>query len=663
VPNRHALAFGLVLCACTGAAAQDFDADVLQEDAFEGDPVGIGGLGDLDRVRPAPAQAPRRAEPAVAERVGEVVRAVPAIREGRHRMHVELVDGLAMVRLELSLLNAGSQPAGARYRLAVPPTAQVTSVDGGEARWIRDERGMALEVRVPHLQPRRDHAVHLTLALPAPMVGGVVRMRWPARGSDARTVPALVTVSAPGLLSPTVDGAAARDAPLPVDPWRPIEVVAVHPSGGAPQGQLWHFPCGSGRCVRARVSAGPRTGSARDLILVVDASRSTLGPARNRMDVALTSLLAMLPAGSRLRAVAFGSTVQRIEPEAVDPLRVPLARMVEASRLDLGAATRFEAVWPLVREWGGESRRARRDPLIVVVGDGGLTRSDAGTRAWAEARQAGIAVHAVNLGDGPARSALVEGVRRTGGMLVEAGDAASRAESGEGATVLEEQLAALFAPVVAAPVRLRVGGRSVALGDLRAGEELVWEGPFSKGAVLTGPGWRMSARPAPTAVAPALGERRLRMREPAPVHDVVAPVARRADDLSPPPDPLAGKGIPMETVQVMVRQRVIPAARRCLRQDRRGRNDYAVRAEYVLRLAEREVIEARVEGTLPEPLRTCLLATVDELDVPAFEGVVAIRYPIYTERAPEPPSIQLEGEVAHALDGVTAGHPADPRAP
>jgi hypothetical protein len=660
----HALALTLFTFAGLPAAAQEFDSDVLQEDAFEGDPIGIGGLEDLDRVpEPAP-RTPRGPghppEPAVRE--GEVLHAVPAVRETHHRVQVELIEGLAVVRVGLRFMNGGSQAAGLRYRLAVPPDAEVAECAGCSTRWIRDERGLALEVHVPPWPERGEHRVQVTYVAPAPRVGGAVRWHLPARGADERIAPAAVTAVASHLLSPTVAGAPAGDTPVAIDPWTDAEVAAHAPTDATPRAVLWHFPCGDARCARARLSTGPRQAAPRDVILLIDASRSTLGPARNRMGVAFAALMGVMPAGSRMQAVAFASEARALQAEPVDPARVPMRPLVDATRADLGAATRFEAAWPTVRDRVRASRRAGRDPIVVLVGDGGLTQGDAGDRALAEAKRLRIPVHAVNLGDRPARPGLVDAVRRTGGLLLDAGPPAARAERGGPGAALEERVQALFAPVVAQGVTLRAGGRRFLLDSLRAGEEQVWEGPVPARPVLSGPGWRATARPAPDAVAAALGRRLARGDADRPVH-VIGPPDPPADALAPPDDPLAGKGIPKDTVRVMLRQRLVPAARRCFRQDRRGRADHARRAEYIIRLAEREVIEARVQGDLPDALRRCLLGAVDGLDVPMFEGVVLVHYPVYTERAPDPPRLELEGPVADEVDAVTAGHPTTPRPP
>jgi hypothetical protein len=666
-----------VACATATATAQSFDEDVLQEDAFEGDPVGIGDLGDLGEVpivrpRPPGRDQDKGSAPKVAVREGEVVRAVPALRETHHRVAVELREGLALVRHRMRFLNMGSHDAPVRYRLILPADAEIVSCDGCRTRWVRDDRGDALEVLVPPVPSKQEREVTFAYIAGAPLRGGAVRWRLPARGSDARAAPAEVTVDAPALLSPAVDGAPATEGPVPVDPWRAGEVTAIRPTADPARATLRPFPCEQGACARLHAVAGPREAPARDVILLIDASPSTIGTARNRMGVAFAALLGVMPGASRVQAVAFAAEAEPVLSTPTPPDRVPLRSLVNATRADLGAATRLDAPWATVRAWVRDSRGAGNEPLVVLVGDGGLGRGAATEQALAEAERMNISLHAVDLGDRTTRAALAEAVRRTGGQLVTAGEAASRAERGETTAALEERLRALFAPVVIEGLEVLDGRRvHAAVGSLRAGEEVVYEGPWPTApsrwaarSIRPRNALQVTVAPDDDDIAQALAGRAARADTPREVHDLTRPTTPAMAVLhAPPRSPLDGKGIPKATVRVMFRQRLIPQARLCFRQDRRGRADHARRAEFVLRLAEREILEAHVEGELPDDLQRCLLRAVDTLEVPMFEGVVVVRYPVYTERAPDEPTIELEAPVADQVEGVTAGHPATPRAP
>jgi hypothetical protein len=100
----------------------------------------------------------------------------------------------------------------------------------------------------------------------------------------------------------------------------------------------------------------------------------------------------------------------------------------------------------------------------------------------------------------------------------------------------------------------------------------------------------------------------------------------------------------------MLRRRIMPVARGCFRRDRAGRARYDRRAVFVFTLAEREVVSARVEGRIGEPLRECLERAIDGLDVPRFSGVVNVRYPLITESAEVPERIELSGATARQVD-------------
>jgi hypothetical protein len=63
----------------------------------------------------------------------------------------------------------------------------------------------------------------------------------------------------------------------------------------------------------------------------------------------------------------------------------------------------------------------------------------------------------------------------------------------------------------------------------------------------------------------------------------------------------------------------------------------------------------RIEGRIPEVLRGCLADVVGRLRIPAFSGRIRVRYPIHTEREPEPPVIELEGEALEQVERVIGG--------
>ena len=115
---------------------------------------------------------------------------------------------------------------------------------------------------------------------------------------------------------------------------------------------------------------------------------------------------------------------------------------------------------------------------------------------------------------------------------------------------------------------------------------------------------------------------------------------------------LAGRGVPAETVLGMLRQRIVPAARGCFREDRRGRADYSVRAIYAFVLRDREVEAVRVEGDVPERLRTCLEEVITRLDVPYFSGRVVVTYPLRTRAETREAPLEMTAQTQRSLDST-----------
>jgi hypothetical protein len=120
-------------------------------------------------------------------------------------------------------------------------------------------------------------------------------------------------------------------------------------------------------------------------------------------------------------------------------------------------------------------------------------------------------------------------------------------------------------------------------------------------------------------------------------------------DLPPAPLP-ASTGMPKESVLSMLRTQLIPQARACLRSDRKGRADYAVALTFEAVFAQREIYEPRITGNIPAALRSCLVELLPKLRVPAFSGRIRVRYPIFTEREPVEPAIELEPELSQKLE-------------
>jgi hypothetical protein len=330
---------------------------------------------------------------------------------------------------------------------------------------------------------------------------------------------------------------------------------------------------------------------------------------------------------------------------------------------------------------------------VVIIGDGGITHGPEADRAFADARATNVRLSVVNVRGRTVWPALARAATRTSGVVVEAVDEAESAARGRSIAELEERIARLFAPDVVPRVEIVSGSGRTVLGALTAGEQLVFEGVIPRGRLsFVGMGSVRSTNSEPARARALAGLATGRSvplfaidaRDTAPTTrdsdgactDERGP-ARRSGGVSTDSAPVAlveprtcaprgaptatpirrtdedsGRGVPAETVLRMLRQRVQPVARQCFRRDRRGRLDYAVRAEFIIRLEDRELSEARVDGEIDADLRTCLLTAAHDLDVPRFSGAVLVRYPLYTERAARPPVIELVPDVARTVDAV-----------
>jgi hypothetical protein len=704
----------------------------------EDDPLGVGDVGTLRDVQ---VRAPR-SEPTEALRVppavGEVLTAIPGVRETSHRVDVRWTPGLALIREEIVLRSTADHLAEARLRLPRPEGAWLVALEGCvddrcvaavpdastryDAAWIRaalepragsasraesptearverpvashagphgeapssprgeprpearplllaadahdDERGSAFSIHVAPIEPGRTYAVRVAWATPLSVVGGIARLTIPARGNDLRASAARVSFEPGDVLAPTLQGT-SPEAAVEVDPWAPIALSGRLPSG-ALRASATSFSCGRARCVHVHAAAGSREGPREDVALLIDVSPSSFGPARGRLSPALASLLAALPAGSEVRAWAFAARAESLVDAPVRPTEIPFAALASATSLELGSSTRLDAALRAI----GDARGAH----ALVVGDGGLTEGPHLDAAIAEAERRGQRLSVLSLVERPVHPRLVSAVERLGGRVLVVPSALFEASA---AASLDGHVATLFAP--------RLGNVQVGrddLGELRAGAALSHVGGWARGArvrvgrlevpvreandeglraALAALGRARAGEPTRLAWAPEIeGERsceELTRATSAPSSrvDPWMSTDRRscARPTAPSPAPSTlGRGIPAETVLSMLRRRVVPVARGCFRRDRAGREDYATRAVFELRLTDREVAAADVVGAIDDELRECLLHAVDGLEVPAYDGTIVVRYPLYTRAHGPAVTIELHPDVASAVDRV-----------
>ena len=347
------------------------------------------------------------------------------------------------------------------------------------------------------------------------------------------------------------------------------------------------------------------------------------GVARSRVPAVLTALLAQLPDDTRVRAFAFAANAQDLG--SWPAIEVPLSKLDDALLSERGAATRLTSVLTRYHD-----ELARKRPRVIVISDGLLDPSSREQLAMERARRAGAELSLIALADTEPNPRSSQSFRDSGGVL-HITDLADRALSRGELDPLIERVTAVLSPF--------------STGRLRAGESAVVERRSKARAEARDggdwlPAWLLRHDASPVLLA-------------APAQASVAISAPAYADV-PAPAPREATGMPKESVLDLLRTQLVPKARACLRGDRKGRADYAVGLAFRFLIAGREVLDASIDGQVPMALRDCLLEVLPQLRLPWFTGNLRVRYPIHTEREPEPPVIELEPDVARNVDRVIA---------
>lgn len=668
--------------------------------------MGVDATFDLGALPVSAASTERPSANAI--RHGTVLTAMSGVREVEHRVEVRLDFGLAFVRVEQSFEHRGAHPAEVHYRLPVPADSSITAFevcrdahcrigrplpgaedehrydDGiafegpedappiGDARLTRGARGSALEIRAAPITPSSTLRITSSYVASAPVRAGVARFHLLARGSDPRAAPAQIVVRSDQYESVEVASRESTAAPIARDAWESLEILG-RPNASRRRASLHVFSCGERRCARAWAWAPVREKKPLDLILLLDASPSMQGPARGRIAPVLAALLAALPSGSSVAAIAFAARAEPIS-RWTEASRVRLDSLATAAELDLGPATRFDAAFAEIAKLLREQSRTGNDVRVVWLGDGGISEGTGVEDGFESARRRSLPVFHVDLDDKAPRELLRKGVHATGGLLLTATEEADRAQRGDGSALLEV-LAPIFAPLGSERLTVTAFDGTRRSAFLRAGEEVsltIEAGRALPRASFGGSGLRATtssvgvsasshdawvAADAQEEAAPPAKDRCVLRTRPARVGGAGrGPWLVRA--CAPPPAPSSpltsrdGMGMPAESLLAMFRQRIVPQARGCFRRDRAGRADYAVRTELRFELADREIVRADVQGNVDAPLRACLLRAIEGLEIPAFRGKLVVRYPLYTEREAPPPTLELLPEVADRVDGI-----------
>ena len=661
-------------------------------------------------------------------RHGEILEAISGVSLRSHAITVTLELGLAVVTETMVLASVARHRAEAMLTLAVPDGAALVSLHvenaGGardgvvtdtaaqsaydDALYVRsttpssrpvaharlsDQDGHALIVRAAPVgtgSPSDTDAgalsVSVTWVVPTPMHGGVVRFSMPARGADARDASPELSVSAVDVVEPRVDGVGYERGPIDLRNASGFVVTARAPISRGPHVDAAIVPCGAARCVVLAASGGRARMSSAPITIAIDASPSTSIGARGRITDVVRVVSALLPASTPVRWIAFASRTEDLGHGA--PADVDLARVRSATDAHLGSATRFSALWSMLRD------TARAGDRILVIGDGGLTSGVLETAALDEARARGMVLSAIDVANRAPMQALSTVALASGGVVVEAGPAADRSATRHGDDALTELVSVALAESIAR-ITAHVDARVIPLGTLRTGESALYVGPGTRADLAMGDA-RATAHPpdaAHAAILAALASHQAAMIavDPADLdasagacaangsararpasrassivgHGLrVAPAHRRSclpTIVSPPlASPVAQ--LPARALRDQLRRRVIPPARRCFRDDRAGRTALHREAVFQIVLADREIVDASVEGDLPDALRTCLLLAFDGVDVPSFDGTLAVRWPVHTDAIAPPPVIELAPDVARDVRAIAGDEPI-PTAP
>lgn len=571
------------------------------------DPIGEGADElPMPVVRDAGASGPPEVIP------GEVLTARPLAREREARLVVSLARGYLRATQTSVIENRGAHATPVSVAVRAPAAIVVTVRCAPDCAATTERDGeRTIVVTTPELAPAATRVVVLELASPARRVAGNVRATWPPRGSDTR-IERLRVHAAPGEAI-SVGGAAIPAEGVEMSPFSELRFVAREPgdASGAVDASIVRSPEGVRVAVRAPVVGG----AARRVALLVDGSPSTLGPARNAIARAVPAILARLGEGSTVTVVRFGADATRLRTDTEVSALAPAPLVAELGDA-AGTTTRLDRALALLED-------ADLD-RVIVLGDGGLTqRLDDDTSARLRRLRASY----VLLGARPASPAL-RALADAGRLdLVDARHEGHVSVTSHDDGPLGDRLETALEP--RRTVVLRDGARVVATASLGSGETVTFA---------------LHALARPTVL---VGGRRIA------IGSVVDPVGAR---LPRPNAPIAteafarGRDLPRETILEALRRQLVPRARLCLREDRRGRARHSVRTTLVVRLADREVTGIEVVGDLPQRLRGCLGDALEALTLPATAVPMLVRYPIHTLEADEPPVIELDEETRAALE-------------
>lgn len=600
--------------------------------------------------------SPHISVPDAGYRGGATFAGRPSAKMTEHVLTVQLELGGARLIHAMTLKSPDSSAVGVTLSLpkdavltslvVEPVTAEALCAPGQQARQARDK-----QVKVS----RQSHSSQWALVVATPpgldtfrlcasFVAAVTRndveyaLELPPYAADPRR-PLMVLRVEDSLGARGVSINDAKTLADTIDPEVRVRIVAKEAARKA--ARVWHTsaPCGAHLQCLWSGSYPPSRHLLRDrFVLMLDVSPSTAGDARGDFFAAVSALLGQSAPSAQLAAFAFAGRATAVVPAFKPASQTSLTELSSIELGELGAVTRVEAAWNAVKELRGSKPNS-----IVLFSDGGLTVSDDQRRAFREILRADIPVYLVHLGRDALRPELRALALQSGGLVLDS----PKDQYGE----LGDRWARSMAPYFATQVR--VAGRTVSsILEATVGNVTVGRGvnrPRHRGTrVATDFAWLALTHGSGAFEAPfdSCGDTELASLEATDQQLRTTCTSRVPGQARP------GAGVPAETLLSLLRARVIPKARGCFRDDRRGQRAYSRRAVMSFRLAEREVTAMEVKGELSGPLRQCLSRALDDLEVPSFEGVVTADYPLTVEAAPNEPVLHLTGDLEQRLDAL-----------
>ncbi|AKF10804.1 vWA domain-containing protein [Sandaracinus amylolyticus] len=618
------------------------------------------------------------------------------VREVAHDVRVTFAEGVAEIALRIELARDGTQRAEIGYTLALPRGAEAISLEvcraGGGCRALSSSitrgshvdpyavalhgaprgrtsrpiasaswRRSALTIRAAPVGDGARLVLAVRYAAPLVVRGGTSSLVLPARDADPRLVPASITLVAPGHDTLSVSGGApGEDAVISARVASPLRVLA-------------DVECIGARCAHAHL-VEPRRVARHDVILAIDASPSMLDVPVERVETALRTVLASLAPGSRVRVLRFGARARWETSTWCAPDTLDAARLASELPGALGSRTLFDLPPDALDD--------ARSPLVVVIGDGWLDRADL---AALEARGARVVI--ANVSDAPFGGVTLRAASATTSTMTLSLGASFAGAGFDLASIVAE-------PAPRARIELR-GEPAIDLATVPTGEALTFFAPGRAARLVVGTRTSRASSPSDALRAVlaqegsfdalALDRRVLGdldkwtrpRRRPPPVpggiggvhswitampigHGLYARSARPPLLRVPAPARIRATAS-AETLRRMVRRQLGPRVRGCLAGARAGRPDWHAHVTLDLSLAHREVLGARVSGeNVDASLASCILAGVDDLQVPRFDGRIDVSYPFRAVAIARPAALPLDDATSSVLDTIAPDAPVAP---